>query len=111
MEWVIYQEARLSGIGFGLPASWINSIHGIGRRIKILVQGRGIRSSALRRISGQESPGRGIEVPRPQVVEAQFRVVLLAAAQIHVRRRTGCVDFVAPSVVIVSVGDGAGRVG
>src|ERR1035438_2747258 len=59
----------------------------------------------------QESPAERIQVPRPQVVERQIGVVLLAAIQVSIGSGARGPERIAPGVVRVRVSHGARGVG
>src|SRR2546428_4472853 len=71
---------------------------------------KGVLDGSLKRIHSRETTSCRIKIARPQVVEAQIRVVLLSGVEVDIRCRSGLADEVAESVVVVAVSDGASRV-
>lgn len=60
---------------------------------------------------GEEAAGGGVIPAGAQVIEAQVRVPLLAAIEITVGRGACLMKEIAIGVVVVGVGDLAGRAG
>ena len=71
---------------------------------------RNLRMTCFR-ILRKEPAAQWIEVPRTQIVEIQIAVILLAAIQVRIRRRTRGVDCVAPCIEIIGISDCARSIG
>src|SRR3989475_13165542 len=66
---------------------------------------------ALYGVSGPEAARRPIQIPCPQVVEAQVAIKLLAAVKEIIGRGAGSGNQATEGVVLVSVGNRSCRVG
>src|SRR5437867_821328 len=87
----------------------INSVYRIVLHVDVRVPAKPTALLPLDRVSGPEAARRLIQIPCPQVVEAQVAIELLAAVFEGVGGGARSRDQAAESVVLICVGDGARR--
>src|SRR5207245_3356447 len=88
----------------------IHPIHWVVTRVNVRIQSERSAEHSLLRVSAQKAPCPLVIVPRPQVVEAEVGVKLLAAVQEVVWARAVAGDQAAEGVVLIGVGDRPSRV-
>src|SRR5437667_6173904 len=92
-----------------LPTSRVGCVHRVVLHVNVRIPAKPTALHALYGISGPEAPCRLVVVPRPQVVEADIAIELLAAVKEIIGCGAGTSNQAAKGVVLICVGDGARR--